>query len=166
MLLTLVRHTRRSHAVEHATIHVLSRRHPEAAAGGVSGPRGFWLYTPLPLEEIAPAVLEALQRMQAGETNLRLHPNCGTNLLVTATLTATATLLGSGGKDRPRSWSDKLDFFSGLVMFNMLALIAARPLGTWTQAHLTTSPHVQGTKLVSVARTDRPNVYAVRLQHA
>ncbi len=165
MLLTWLQHTRRSHAVEHATIHVLRRRHPEAAAGGVSGPRGFWLYTPLPLEEIAPAVEEALHRMQAGETELRLHPNCGTNLLVTALLTTGATLLGSRERDARQSWGEKLDWFSGLVMGNMLALIAARPLGMWTQAHLTTSPHVRDTRLVSVSRTARPNVYAVRLHH-
>ena len=40
----LVRRTRQHHAIEHATLHVLSARHPRTSFSGYSDPLGFTIY--------------------------------------------------------------------------------------------------------------------------
>ncbi|MBK8047540.1 MAG: hypothetical protein IPK16_10695 [Anaerolineales bacterium] len=43
---------------------------------------------------------DALLRLQAGESGLAIHTNCGTNLAVTGVLATLAVLLGSAGRQR------------------------------------------------------------------
>ena len=87
--ITLVR---QNHALEHATINVLSEKHKSFSAQGNSTQRGFNLniYGKIGEEEVVGAVEEAFGRLQQGEEKLALHPNCGTVLLTTATLAVLA----------------------------------------------------------------------------
>ena len=85
--LPLILETRRNHALEHATLHVLARTHKIPMAGH-SNPTGFFLLGDLQLEEIANASIEALTRLKAGESGLAVHEGCGTNLATTAALSA------------------------------------------------------------------------------
>ena len=90
MLTTLhatIRHTRQHHAIEHATLH---------HAGRSAFPDGAWPATAIraaspsagrvPMEAVRRALTDAMLRLQAGESDLAIHPNCGTNLLATGVL--------------------------------------------------------------------------------
>ena len=92
----LIERIRRNHALEHATIHVLSEQHKGFSAQGNSTPKGFNIniYGPVTENDVVKAVEEAFQRLHAGENRLAVHPNCGTVLLTMAsmaTLSAIAT---------------------------------------------------------------------------
>ena len=73
--LPLILETRRNHALEHATLHVLARTHQISMAGH-SNPTGFFLLGDLQLEDIATAANEALTRLRAGESGLAVHEGC------------------------------------------------------------------------------------------
>jgi len=138
---------RRNHALEHATINLVSQHYPLAQVVGFSGPMGFTLYTSLTAEEIVPAVTQALKRLKNGEYKLRVHENCGTNLVVTATLTTLATLVGIGGQISNRK---RLEHLPHIVLLNVFALLAARPLGEWIQAHVTTDANLAPVEIASI----------------
>lgn len=140
-----LRRTRQHHAIEHATIHLLSARHPRVSMAGLSDPWGFTLYGELPTEAIEQAVSEALLRLQSGEAALAIHPNCGTNLTTSIFLATFAGLLGSGFRRR-----HPLDRFAGMAVLMALALVVAQPLGMRLQ-RLTTSPAVADRWLVRVS---------------
>ncbi len=74
----LIDRVRRNHALEHATIHVLSRRYRDLHVMGRSTPNGFILYGDLPTDAVYEAAQEALERLRAGERHLAVHPACGT----------------------------------------------------------------------------------------
>ncbi|MGB3507728.1 MAG: DUF6391 domain-containing protein [Microcoleaceae cyanobacterium] len=93
---------RQVHALEHATVWVLSELENSATTtatfhgtslqnesiGGISTPQGFYLYGSVNPAQLQQAVETALQRITSGEWNLAVHPRCGTNLSVAMTLTA------------------------------------------------------------------------------
>ena len=91
---------RQVHALEHATVWVLSsrakpRQFPTVDIapdnewlGGMSTDRGFYLYGQVDTAELHRAVQVALRRITAGEWHLAVHPRCGTNLSVGMLLTA------------------------------------------------------------------------------
>jgi hypothetical protein len=148
MDLSWIHRIRRNHALEHATLNLLGKRHPGAQAMGISGPWGFTIYTSLTAEEIVPAAMEALRRLKAGEGALRVHRNCGTNMVVTATLTTLATLFGIRGTKQ--SFRKHLERLPHLVLLNVLALLTAPPLAEWVQGTLTTDPNVVNVEIASV----------------
>jgi hypothetical protein len=92
---TLLR-IRRNHALEHATIHLLSARPVRTLLVGRSDSRGFYLMGEVPTDDVESAVLQALARLRAGEARLAVHPNCGTNLVTGAALAGTASFLVAG----------------------------------------------------------------------
>ena len=94
-LAAILQQTRQHHAIEHATIHLLSARFPRRVMAGMSDPWGFTLYGQLSTEAIEEAVEEAILRLQDGEEELAFHPNCGTNLTTTIFLATAAAFLGS-----------------------------------------------------------------------
>jgi len=148
MNLSLVHRIRRNHALEHATLNLLGKRFPDAQAMGMSTPWGFTIYTSLTAEEIVPTAMEALKRLKAGDGALRVHRNCGTNTVVTATLTTLATLFGVRGKKH--SLGKLLEHLPHLILLNVLALLAAPTLAEWVQATFTTDPNVVDVEIASV----------------
>ena len=136
---------RQHHAIEHATVTLLSQRLPGVALMARSDLEGFTLFgdadTPL-VEEVA---REALGRLQAGEHGLAIHPNCGTNLVTSGMLSGMAVMAVTGG--RKRSWSDRIP---ASLLAATLALIFAIPAGRWVQQNVTTSPHVRGLRIRGV----------------
>src|SRR4051812_5842427 len=82
----LLLRTRQHHAIEHATIHMLAERFPRQPFSGISDPLGFTLYGNVSEESARRAVGDALLRLQAGQSELAIHPNCGTNLATTGLL--------------------------------------------------------------------------------
>jgi hypothetical protein len=148
MNLSLIHRVRRNHALEHATLNLLGKQHPGAQAMGISGPRGFTIYTSLTAEEIVPAAMEALRRLKAGDGALRVHRNCGTNMVVTATLTTLATLVGI--RRTKQSFGKHLERFPHLILLNVLALLMAPTLAEWVQGTFTTDPNVANVEIASV----------------
>lgn len=147
MLSTFVNRIRCNHTLEHATINLITQRYPLAQVLGFSGPLGFTLYTTLTAEEVTPAAMQALKRLKGGETALRLHANCGTNMVVTATLTTLAALVGIGNSP---SFRKRLERLPQAILLSVAALLAARPVGEWVQAHVTTATDLAQVEIASI----------------
>jgi hypothetical protein len=130
-LTDLLRHTRQHHAIEHATIHLLAARYPERRFSGYSDPLGFTIYGEVDEFDLRRTVGDALLRLQAGETHLAIHPNCGTNLAATAVLATLVTMLTGAGR---RSFIER---FSTSLIFVVPALVLSRPLGYHLQRYTT-----------------------------
>ena len=81
--------TRRNHALEHATIHMLARKYADKNLAGHSNPTGFFLFGDMSTEDIRTAVNEAMARLRAGESELAIHPGCGTNFATSMVLPMT-----------------------------------------------------------------------------
>lgn len=123
-----VRRTRQHHAIEHATLHLLSARLPGRRMAGYSDAGGFTLVGDIPLEQARRAVSDALLHLQAGESGLAIHPNCGTNLVVTSMLATAAALVGSRFSGGKAAWLTG-GRFGGALLLVMPALVIAQPLG-------------------------------------
>ncbi len=142
---------RQHHALEHATMHILSRKNPYERLMGRSTASGFLIYGPVSTEQVASAASEALARLQHGEAYLAVHPRCGTNLAVTSILAGTAAF-GAATLGRPRS---KLDRLPVALMAATVASIAAQPLAHKVQERITTSPEVEGLCIAQIIRQER-----------
>ncbi|HSB65964.1 MAG TPA: DUF6391 domain-containing protein [Anaerolineales bacterium] len=135
--LPIISHIRRNHALEHATLHMLAGQMPRTMLMGHSDAGGFWIIGDVPPEALHAAVQEAIARLRAGESQLALHPNCGTNFVTAgalAGLAGAASMLGSG-----RRVTDKLARLPFTAALATLALIVSQPLGMLLQSHITTS---------------------------
>lgn len=135
--------TRQHHGLEHATLHLLARRMPHLRMVGLSDPFGFTLYGNAAQEQVQQAASDALLRLQAGEHELAIHPNCGTNLATTGLLVTLAAMAGRPGK---QSILEQLGRMLPLVLG---ALVAAVPLGYRVQA-CTTTGNLSGRWLAGV----------------
>ena len=147
---SVVQRLRQHHAIEHATVTLLSQRLPGAQLVARSDLVGFIVFGELEIGVLRATAEQALVRLQAGETNLAVHPNCGTNL-VTAGILAGAAAVAAGSGRRHRSAWDRLP---SAMLAAMLALLAAAPAGRWMQEHVTTSGEVAGLRVVDVVRLD------------
>ncbi|MQC27349.1 MAG: hypothetical protein DWG76_07895 [Chloroflexi bacterium] len=151
---------RRNHGLEHASIHMLTRRRLGPVMGH-SDARGFWLVGELNTEDVRAAVDEALGRLRAGERGLAIHPNCGTNLVTSGLLAGAAgaaAMAGAGPRRR-----DRLGRLPVAGFLATLALLAARPLGTRLQQRVTTSGDPASLELLDIRRTTRGNLTAHRV---
>ena len=153
--------TRRNHGLEHATLHVLAKRFPHRSLAGHSDSKGFWLIGEVTTEDLASAVQEALGRMQAGEANLAVHPNCGTNFATAGTMAGVAgaaAMFGVGPRKR-----DKLDRLALAATLATLALMLAQPAGLFIQKHFTTSGDPENLEVVEISNTQRGKLKAHRI---
>jgi len=144
---------RQVHALEHATVWVLSeaagtptfealalgdaalvrRTRDDETLGGLSTERGFYLYGDVSTARVERAVRQALRRFRAGEWELAVHPRCGTNLSVAMLLAAgfgigAHALLPPG----PLQW---LGMGAGAIAAAQLGPEA----GSWVQRYVTTA---------------------------
>lgn len=152
----LVAATRRNHGIEHATVYMLSRRQPDRRLVARSDHRGFLIFGDTTDSELTDAVNEALHRLQAGDVNLAVHPNCGTNYVTSGMLAGMAAWLAGRMSDRKWSWWEQVPL---VVVAATLALFVAQPVGHALQTHVTTSAQVAGIRLAGVTR--RPNLGSV-----
>lgn len=147
MDLSLLTRTRRNHALEHATIHMLSQCLPNLNIVGRSDWSGFTLYGTVETEAVIQATGEALARLRAGETQLALHPRCGTNM-------ATAVVLSSVGSaavlnNKRRSLLGKA---VGLALTFGAVLVLAQPLGLKVQEKWTTATDIDDLQITGIER--------------
>lgn len=138
---------RQHHAIEHATVTLISRRAPGAQVVARSDLQGFMVYGNVETAILRATAQEALTRLQAGEAELAVHPNCGTNLVAAGMLSGLAALAAGSGRNRPL-W----DRVPSAILGATLALIVAMPLGRWAQANITTTSQVDGLRVISVIK--------------
>jgi hypothetical protein len=146
--LTLGGAVRENHALEHATIVVLSKQYPEARLSGVSFASGFFVFGDIPTEAVLPAAQQALARLRGGEPELAIHERCGTNLAVAGMLTGFSAMTVA----RMRK---PYNTFNNVVLATTAALVLARPLGLLVQRYITTrtpgrTMRIRGVKRMSV----------------
>jgi hypothetical protein len=137
---------RRIHGLEHATIHVLSERYPYTSISGRSTAGGFFVYGNIPTEDVAAGAREALQRVQAGQHHLAIHPHCGTNLVVAGVLAGLTSLVVNS--IRSRSLVDRV---ARVTLSSTAAVLFAQPLGPIIQERITTSPNLNDLEIEDVS---------------
>ncbi|MBI4926822.1 MAG: hypothetical protein HY835_03575 [Anaerolineae bacterium] len=144
---------RRNHALEHATLQVMAEAKPTLRMAGYSDAKGFWLVGVAETEEIARAVEQAIIRLNRGEHNLAIHPNCGTNYVAAGFLAGTLAWLGM--LTTGRGLRNKLERWPVIVSLVTLATIFAQPLGPVLQERITTSPRLNGMRVTGIERRQR-----------
>ncbi len=156
-----VRRTRQHHAIEHATLHLLASRLPGRRMAGYSDAGGFTVIGDIPFDQVRRAVSDALLHLQAGESGLAIHPNCGTNLAVTGIMATAAALAGrrllGGGKQIVPG-----ERFAGALLLVVPALIAAQPVGLYLQKY-TTLASVGDRWVKSIRPVELAGVHAYRV---
>ncbi len=148
-ILKLLQRIRQIHALEHATIHILSWRYPRTRIVGRSTDSGFYIYGDVDTEALAAAVSEALARLQRGEKELALHPQCGTNLATAGILAGLSAFLALVGRPR-RRWTRLPE----AITLATLAVLLSQPLGFLVQRYITTSPQVTDIAIKEIKRFD------------
>jgi hypothetical protein len=144
---------RRNHALEHATIHVLSEKHSPLRVVGRSTFSGYYLYGDIPTDVVKEAAEEAHARLKAGQHHLAIHPNCGTNLVTAGSLAGLATFAVLGTSKRRR-----IELLPSALVAAMGALLLAQPLGPLVQAEFTTMADLGDLEIKAVRREDRGNL--------
>ena len=135
---------RQVHALEHATVWVLSERNSRASGledttdneslGGLSTERGFYLYGNVHQSELQRAVETALRRLKDGQWYLAVHPRCGTNASVS--LVVVGGLMLATSAILPREPFSQL---LGLGLATTTAFSVTPNLGVYAQKYLTTA---------------------------
>jgi hypothetical protein len=159
---SVVRRVRRNHGLEHATIHLLSGKIPDLRIVGRSDMNGFWLYGNVSTEAIHQSVTAALNRMRAGEHQLAIHPNCGTNLVTVAFLGALATMFALIGSEKERF--GKLQRLPLLALALMLAMTVGQPLGLQIQQYVTTLGDPADMEIMEIRQVNKGNVSVHRVK--
>src|SRR4030095_15042285 len=118
--------TRRNHALEHATIHMLSRKYADKSLAGHSNPTGFFLFGDMATEDIRTSIHEAMTRLRGGESELAIHPGCGTNLTTSMVLPASFAWIPFQGT---RSLRWRLLLIPVALAFALFGYLLSKPLG-------------------------------------
>ena len=158
---TLVDRIRRNHGLEHATLAILSQRHPRTSMAGHSDFRGFRILGEVSQEEVSAAMEEGLRRMRAGERHLAVHPNCGTNFVTSGVLAGSAAALAMFGAGR--RLRDKLDRLPVAITLATVALMVAQPLGLLLQEEITTSGEPGALRVVQITSTRHGKIQSHRV---
>lgn len=156
----LISRVRRNHGLEHATLHVLTERHPGLPMAGHSDFGGFWILGNLEIEDLASAVQEALTRLNAGESQLAVHPTCGTNFAAGILAGSAAVLAMTGVGPRLRDKAERLPLALTLAT---AALMLAQPLGLLLQEQVTTSGQPGTLQVVKITRQPGHRIQAFRI---
>jgi len=122
---------KQNHALEHATIVLLSRQFPTVRLAGVSFAAGFFVFGEVPPESIVPTAEQALRLLRTTTPEMAIHERCGTNLAVTGILTGMAAVAVAKMR-RP------FNSLNNVILASTAAIILARPLGLTVQRYVTT----------------------------
>ncbi len=136
---------RKNHSLEHATINVLEHRYGSPLKiGGLAQPDGFSLSGPdlMSPYEVIDATREGYYRMLQGETNLAIHPRCGTSIAAGNFLFSLIFIL-------VLLFSHRFSIFNLLAVI-LLANIIAKPFGLTLQKYFTTYPQVDDIAILDI----------------
>jgi hypothetical protein len=144
--LPLILETRRNHALEHATLHMLARTNKGNMAGH-SNPTGFFLLGNFSTQEVWINATEALERLREGESGLAIHAGCGTNFATTALLAGALSwsVLRSG-----KSTLTRLLLLPFAVTAAVVGVLIARPLGPVLQQRYTTEANMGALQIIDI----------------
>lgn len=137
---------RQNHALEHATIVLLSKKFPDARLSGISFATGFFVFGETPTEAVRPTAEQALARLRGNEPMLALHERCGTNLAVAGILTGLSAMAVTRLR-RP------YNTFNNVILASTAALVVSRPLGLLVQRFVTTRTPSSDMRVVGVTQT-------------
>jgi hypothetical protein len=144
--LPFILETRRNHALEHATLHMLARTYKGSMAGH-SNPTGFFLLGDFSTQDVWAAATEALERLRGGESGLAIHAGCGTNMATTVLLAATLAWSVLRGA---RSTLTKILLVPIAIVFAVVGVLLSRPLGTLLQQRVTTDAQMGYLQIVDI----------------
>jgi hypothetical protein len=145
--LPLLLETRRNHAVEHATLHILARKFKNQSMGGHSNPTGFYLMGHFNKDDIMEAATEAMGRLRAGESELAIHEGCGTNI-ATSTLLPAMFAFVPMQQTRSNLWRVLLIPFA--IVLAVFGYFLSKPLGPWLQRNVTTEADLGNMRIVDI----------------
>ena len=145
--LPLILETRRNHALEHATLHILAHTYKNQSMAGHSNPTGFFLLGDFTTGDVRSAVAEAFTRLNAGESGLAVHPGCGTNLVAAAVLPATFAWAPLRGAKSTfwRFWLIPI-----AIVFAVFGYFLSKPLGPWLQKYITTEADLGAMQILDI----------------
>jgi Domain of unknown function (DUF6391) len=143
--ITRLDRVRRNHALEHATISVVTERHPNVFLRGRSNRKGFYIFGDIATKDLKSAIDESLRRLKSGDAELAIHPRCGTNLAVAGILSGLSAALATQLKP-------KQNRYSYAILASLGALVVAPRLGTETQRHFTTLAEMADLEVQSIDR--------------
>ena len=152
---------RQNHALEHATISLLTRKLDSSIRiRGMATFDGFYIYGNLPSKAVREAATEGLVRLQGGEQELAVSPFCGTNIVIAGIIAAIAILLALGGKNR----GQRLPL---AIMAAVGAIIIAQPLGWAAQKYVTTCSSLHDVTIRRITRrgSGRRILYKIETDH-
>jgi hypothetical protein len=129
---------KQNHALEHATIVLLSRKFPEARLSGISFASGFFVFGEVPTEAILPTAQEALNLLRTSQPELAVHERCGTNLAVAGMLTGLSAMAIAKLR-RPYSTA------------NNVILASTAALGLTVQRYITTQTPNDSMRILKVS---------------
>lgn len=134
---------RQNHALEHATIVLLEKKH-DIRLSGVSTALGFFIFGEAPTDDIVPTAQEALNLLRTTQPELAINPRCGTNLAVSGVLTGLSAMAVAKMR-RPYGT------VNNVITASTAALILARPLGLTVQRYITTQTPNSSMRVVKVS---------------
>jgi hypothetical protein len=152
--------TRRNHALEHATIHILSEKYPDRHMAGHSNPTGFFIIGNISTEDLKAAVHEAWTRLRAGERQLAIHPGCGTNMATSMVLSGMMAWFPMSGT---KSFRKRLLLLPVAIGFGALGLAISRPLGPKLQEKYTTEADLGDLQVEDIVRVRKGGVPIYRV---
>jgi hypothetical protein len=154
----LITRVRQNHALEHATMHLLTAHWTGLRLVGRSDWSGFALYGEVETQAVEQAVAEALARLQHHEDWLAVHPRCGTNLAATVLLAGSTTYAATVLPTRSR-------IVKGVAILAAVvgALAFGQRFGLAAQRHITTTPHLEDARVVAVHREVQSGVVIHRV---
>ncbi len=144
--LPFILETRRNHALEHATLHMLAHTHTGSMAGH-SNPTGFFLLGNFSTQDVWAAATEALERLRSGESGLAIHAGCGTNMATTALLSGT---LAWSVLRLAKSTLTKILLMPLAVFLAIIGFLIARPLGPVLQQRITTEANMGNMQIIDI----------------
>ena len=144
--LPFILETRRNHALEHATLHMLAHTHTGTMAGH-SNPTGFFLLGNFSTQDVWAASTEALERLRGGESGLAIHAGCGTNMATTAFLAGT---FAWSVLRLAKSTLMKILLMPLAVFFGVVGFLISRPLGPVLQQRITTEANMGNMQIIDI----------------
>ncbi len=133
---------RQNHALEHATINVLSEKYGFKHLAGLSFEDGFFIGGIFDPSLVELAARESLARLRGGEKSLVIHRECGTSAGVGNLISALVFifLLLLTGRF----------YFFYIIISILLASILGSFFGKYAQKYLTTSSNLEGIEIKRV----------------
>jgi hypothetical protein len=143
-----IKRIRRNHGLEHATIHMLNRQN--FILSGRASSAGYIVMGDVPSDKLEAAAHDALARLKRGQTDLAIHPNCGTNLVTTGLMTTSIAAMGFMGTNRRSAW----ERFPLIMLVMMGAALYSLPVGMSVQKYITTTGEMGNLEIITIKKSE------------